>query len=52
MADYRQSVREHLAASKKHLEKGDLTDSEAQALRKKIEGLSVLLDDKHNTLGK
>jgi len=52
MTDYRHSVREHLAASKKRLEKGDLTDIEAETLRKKIEGLSILLDDKHNTLGK
>ena len=52
MADYRQSVREHLAASEKLLEKGDLTDPEAEALRKKIEGLSLLLDHKRRILGK
>jgi len=52
VADYRQSIREHLLASKKLLEKGGLSDDEAQALRKKIMGLSLLLNQKPKHPGK
>ncbi|MDK2744198.1 MAG: hypothetical protein H8K03_11705 [Nitrospira sp.] len=45
MSDYRQSIREHLVASKKLLETGDLSNDEPESLRKKIEGLSALLGE-------
>ncbi len=46
MADYRQAIREHLAASRKRLEKGTLSDGAAEVLRRKIRGLSALLREK------
>jgi len=46
MADYRQGIREHLAASRKRLEKGALSEDAAEALRRKIRGLSALLREK------
>jgi hypothetical protein len=46
MTDYRDSIRDHLAASKKRLAKGGLTDHAAEALKKKIRGLAALLSEK------
>lgn len=46
MADYQESIRNHLAASKKRLAKGGLTDNAAEALKKKIRGLAALLSEK------
>ncbi|MBX3329461.1 MAG: hypothetical protein KF722_03595 [Nitrospira sp.] len=45
MYDYHQSVYEYLFTSKELLERGDLTDDEAEVLRRKIEDLSVLLGE-------
>ncbi|UVT15974.1 MAG: hypothetical protein H8K04_19640 [Nitrospira sp.] len=45
MSDYRQSIRERLMVSKQLLETGDLSNVEAESLRKKIEGLSALLGE-------
>jgi len=45
MSDDRQSIREHLMTSQKLLETGDLSNDEAESLRKKIEGLSALLGE-------
>ncbi|MDK2742409.1 MAG: hypothetical protein NDI90_05800 [Nitrospira sp. BO4] len=51
MTDYWESIHDHLAAIKKRLDNGGLTDSAAEALEKKIRCLAVLLSEKRGNSG-
>ncbi|MDK2744323.1 MAG: hypothetical protein NDI90_15555 [Nitrospira sp. BO4] len=48
MADYRQSIRDYILASRRLLELGELTDDELEVLQDMDERLVVLFGDKRD----